>query len=909
MDADRRWRAVNQLDSYQRDTFRRSTVPENQIGNEMKKPSILIVDDQPLNLVLVEKILSELELNVVKATSGSEAIELVQDNDFAMIILDVHMPELDGFETAKIIRSREDSKSAVPIVFLTAQKKENKYISKGYEVGAVDYLLKPIDQKILRSKVSFFVEQYRQKQTLAQQAESAMKNLQTTQIVPGVYWVQVPEAGLYILCGCPADIVKQLMRKEYITAAEKDGISFETGPNVILLSEVPIQNGEFSNLAEFPVLQMLYRQGMILPNHPNNTGVKPLLVGAEEQVKAQMAYIYRGNYGLTTRQEIQAAGISSDMADEMMRMKMKFAFGEIRPTEDFLESRTIGDASVEIRDGVYAKRLGFNRYEFQYKGKSTVIDLNLKPNETYESPYKLGFHKIDREYFAVIHSGEGDGWDIHRPCMASILMFDGEIYLVDAGPNTICALKALGIDISEIRGIFHTHAHDDHFAGLPTLMKSDHRIKYYATPLVRSSVSKKLSALMSMEEKNFSQYFEVHDLAFDTWNDLDGLEVKPIFSPHPLETNVFQFRVLGKDGYVSYAHWADIVSLEVFEKMVADDSSREGVSRTFFDTVKANYLLPVDLKKIDIAAGLIHGQAADFVNDASAKIILSHTSTPLTQQQKEIGSETSFGALDILIPNYQNYLRRQAFRYLNAFFPTISQKKLQVLLNLPIVSFNPGSIIQEKGRIAGTIYLILAGGVEFIKPESETSNVLSNGCFVGDVSVLRDTPLSGTCRAVSHVQAIRFPAPLYRTFLEKNGLYEQVKSIIDNIQFLQETWLFGEGTSFPIQNKIARVMSSRHHAEGNVDLKEEKPGICLLKSGSVGIVNAMDEEIESLKSGDFFGEDRLFPEMDCRFQFDVTQPSELVFIEDYPIMEIPIVHWKLLEILKKRSRSLESLSR
>ena len=79
----------------------------------------------------------------------------------------------------------------------------------------------------------------------------------------GMYWVGIPEAGLYILCGCPADSVKHLMKRGLIVQGEKDGIKYETGPNAILLS-----------------------------NHPNNTGIKPMLIGLEEQVKAQSQYIY-----------------------------------------------------------------------------------------------------------------------------------------------------------------------------------------------------------------------------------------------------------------------------------------------------------------------------------------------------------------------------------------------------------------------------------------------------------------------------------------------------------------------------------------------------------------------------------------------------------------------------------------
>ena len=79
-------------------------------------------------------------------------------------------------------------------------------------------------------------------------------------------------------------------------------------------------------------------------------------------------------------------------------------------------------------------------------------------------------------------------------------------------------MNAVGVDINEVEGIFHTHAHDDHFAGLTTLIRTDQRIKYYSTSLVRASVTRKLAALMSIEESSFEDFFEVHDLGFNTWN-------------------------------------------------------------------------------------------------------------------------------------------------------------------------------------------------------------------------------------------------------------------------------------------------------------------------------------------------------------------------------------------------------
>ena len=115
-----------------------------------------------------------------------------------------------------------------------------------------------------------------------------MAHLRKIQITQGIFWVEIPSVGLNILCGCPGDSVKHLMKRGLIHPTEKDGIIFETGPNVILLSDVLLQNGNISNMAEFPILQMLYRQGMILPNHPNNTGIKPLIIGLTAQIKSPL---------------------------------------------------------------------------------------------------------------------------------------------------------------------------------------------------------------------------------------------------------------------------------------------------------------------------------------------------------------------------------------------------------------------------------------------------------------------------------------------------------------------------------------------------------------------------------------------------------------------------------------------
>jgi signal transduction histidine kinase len=133
--------------------------------DEPKKFNILLVDDRPENLVTLEGILESPELNIFKACSGNEALSIMFENDFALVLLDVQMPVMDGFETAEIMRSSERTRN-VPIIFVTAISTERKHIFKGYEKGAVDYLYKPLDLEILKSKIKAYIEFFKHKEEL-----------------------------------------------------------------------------------------------------------------------------------------------------------------------------------------------------------------------------------------------------------------------------------------------------------------------------------------------------------------------------------------------------------------------------------------------------------------------------------------------------------------------------------------------------------------------------------------------------------------------------------------------------------------------------------------------------------------------------------------------------------------------
>jgi signal transduction histidine kinase len=132
---------------------------------QTEKFNILIVDDHPENLLALESILENPDLNILKASSGNEALGLLLDYDVSLVLLDVQMPGMDGFETAELMRSNDRTKN-IPIIFVTAISKQRKHIFKGYEAGAVDYLYKPLDLEILKSKINAFIEFFKHKKEL-----------------------------------------------------------------------------------------------------------------------------------------------------------------------------------------------------------------------------------------------------------------------------------------------------------------------------------------------------------------------------------------------------------------------------------------------------------------------------------------------------------------------------------------------------------------------------------------------------------------------------------------------------------------------------------------------------------------------------------------------------------------------
>jgi hemerythrin len=215
-----------------------------------------------------------------------------------------------------------------------------------------------------------------------------------------------------------------------------------------------------------------------------------------------------------------------------------------------------------------------------------------------------------------------------------------------------------------------------------------------------------------------------------------GLEVRPVISPHPVETTIFNFRVLWEGGYRTYSHLADIASFAVIDAMTTADPSVPGLSPEHARAIKASYLEPVDLKKIDIGGGMIHGCADDFAADDSTRLLLAHTARDLTHAERRIGSGAPFGTLDVMIPGQQNFLLREASEFLRNYFPSVPTERLHMLLNNRIAAFNPETIIAPAGRVPHEIYLLLAGKVEMLTVDPARTHMLFSGSLLAEAAAI-----------------------------------------------------------------------------------------------------------------------------------------------------------------------------
>lgn len=178
----------------------------------------LLVDDRRDNLIALEAMLQGLPVEPVAVESGEAALKQLLMDDFAVILLDAQMPEMDGFETAGHIKRRERTRH-VPIIFLTAADRDAQLALRGYAVGAVDYLTKPFDPWVLRAKVSVFVELWTKTQQLAAQGEAVRDR--------EVRWRRLTAAvddALTLLTAAPPDVPEGVRRAAALLSTARDDL-------------------------------------------------------------------------------------------------------------------------------------------------------------------------------------------------------------------------------------------------------------------------------------------------------------------------------------------------------------------------------------------------------------------------------------------------------------------------------------------------------------------------------------------------------------------------------------------------------------------------------------------------------------------------------------------------------------
>ena len=717
-----------------------------------------------------------------------------------------------------------------------------------------------------------------------------MLNMTKMPVIPGVWWIDIPKADLRVLCGAPMDSIKHLMRHGLVRKIESGGVVYETGPNAILLSDITIQKGRFWNLAEFPYLHMLFRQGMGIPGHPGNTGNRPIIAGLRERCEGVLGYIYRGTYGLVSRDEMRESGVPEADIEELWKLKLKFAGGSVKTPDELVDVIAIGRGKSEIKNGVGLRRDSPNVYTFEYAGESLQVDMNLPEDADWTASYTLLPIETEDGYFSVTHIGEGNGWDPDRPCMGSLVTYRGSRYLIDAGPGIDYSLESLGIDVAEICGLLFTHAHDDHFAGLTSLLRGGRRMTVYATRPVMATVRLKCAALLERDPSFFDELIDVRYLQEDLWNDIDGLEVRPTTSPHPLETTIMYFRALWEGGYRSYAHLADIISLSVLDSFISED----GISRAFYDRICGEYARMSDVKKIDAGRGMIHGSAEDFSEDPSPRLILSHTEGGLSAAEKQLGAGVRFGQVDILIPDRGDRLREQAAVLLDRAIPGMARDDYGLLLNGKVQRIPPGTPLLKKGASPDRLQLIISGTVERLGSGGFPNIRYAAGSIIGESEFFSNRKAMGTYRSLGHLKVLRLPSDIYVHALSRVNHVEKRTSVLERVEFLASGPFPGSVVTCPRLYDLAYGISEKTLRKGG-KVKSGKDELYIVLVGTLRPGDA--ENSHSLGSGSYFNLSSVIPITGNPDppSWSVSEPGRIGIVKGALIREIPSLFWTLAE--------------
>ncbi len=713
-------------------------------------------------------------------------------------------------------------------------------------------------------------------------------------IATGITWVAIEAADVYICCGCPPDAVKHLKKAGIIHELRGDE-KIETGPNCILLSDTLIQNGQIDNLAEFPVLQMLYMQGTNLPDHANYKKFRPMLIGCADQVKSQINYIAVGNHGLATEEEIRDTGIPEVISKKIFTTKTYFSGGKITPVEELVTPRILEDEQIEIKNGVFISRIAINKFDISYEHETISVDLNLSEKTHFTAPYSLPLSKIEPDVFSITHSGEGNGWDVNRPCMAGIIRHRDHIYLVDAGPNILNNLEHLSIGISEIEGIFLSHIHDDHFAGITELLRTERKLNLYATALIHKTAERKLKALLNSEMDLLQMSFNCIDLKPDEWNILQGMEIKPFYSPHTVETNVFHFRVLEGQNYKTYVHLSDAINFNTYRQII--DTSQGIFSEADMDYVKEAYLSKVDLKKIDVGGGLIHGNLSDYAKDNSGLLVMAHTDGFPNSEQSNI-INVNFGETHVLIHHEDfSIWKKRAIEFLRVYFPMLNKAHIEELIGLMgIREFSPGEMLPKSMDSKGNCFLILSGLVE---QKNESRMRFDAGNIVGNTNKYFGYSDQETYSALSYVTCMEMDEESMDQLMHDHHLKEAIDARRDIITKLQKSDVIQNIGSTALFTHLASAFVEVTIAKNDLSEESLRDHIYILLEGKVKAQYFHGKQ-QNVFPYEFFGGENVLQNYRENPNYIIENNLKVLSISIDQVTLIPKLIWAMIDLEEER---------
>jgi hemerythrin len=251
----------------------------------------------------------------------------------------------------------------------------------------------------------------------------------------------------------------------------------------------------------------------------------------------------------------------------------------------------------------------------------------------------------------------------------------------------------------------------------------------------------------------------------------------------------------------------------------------------------------------------------------------------------------------VIIPGNHDYVWRNAYDSLRTYFPNTPHYELRVLLNSPLITVNPESILVREGEPVDHVYLVITGTVEMIEAGSPVNGLLSAGAMLGEVSGIEGSRARKTYRAASFVQALKMSVMLYREFVKRNGLLSEVMALEERRNFLRSTWLCAEALTETTLNRLAKDMPERVLEAG----KYIDPLGCLalIKSGSAELTIGGDV-IETLGSGDFFGEEESIFNSPALFRARAGTSLAVYLMASAVVREVPVMRWKLLESHERR---------